>query len=100
MRTGCETSSRFSLMFQPSHLISWHDQRMRFLVKTAVIAVSIWLTTLLVSGVSVVPSDGSGWETVLTFLVIVLIFTLVNAIIKPIVEVLTFSLISPSYALF
>jgi len=69
-------------------------------VKTAVIAVSIWLTTLLVSGVKVEPSDGSGWETVLTFLVIGLIFTLVNAIVKPIVQVLTFPLYILTFGLF
>src|SRR5690625_5349748 len=100
MRTGCETASRFSLMLQASHLVSWHDQPMRFLVKTAVIAVSIWLTTLIVSGVQVETSHDSGWETVLTFLVIGLIFTLVNAIHKPIVNDLTFPLFILTFGLF
>jgi len=69
-------------------------------VKTAVIAVSIWLTTLIVSGVQVETSHDSGWETVLTFLVIGLIFTLVNAIVKPIVKVLTFPLFILTFGLF
>jgi|SRR5690625_749247 len=73
---------------------------MRFLAKTAVIAVSIWLTTLIVSGVSVETADDSKWETVLTFLVIGLIFTLVNAIVKPIVKVLTFPLFLLTFGLF
>lgn len=69
-------------------------------MKTAVIAVSIWLTTLIVSGVEVETSHDSGGETVLTFLVIGLIFTLVNAIVKPIVKVLTFPLFILTFGLF
>src|SRR5690625_25459 len=73
---------------------------MRFLIKTVVIAISIWLTTLLVSGVRVEPTDGSAGETILTFLVIGLIFALVNAIVKPIVKVLTFPIYLLTFGLF
>lgn len=73
---------------------------MRFLLKTVVIAVAIWLTTLLISGVSVETADDSTGETILTFLIIGLIFGLVNAIIKPIVKFFTFPLVVLTLGLF
>lgn len=73
---------------------------MRFLIKTVVIAISIWLTTLIVAGVQVETSGESQWEAVLTFLIIGLIFALVNAIVKPVVKVLTFPIYLLTFGLF
>src|SRR5690625_3146071 len=73
---------------------------MRFLIKTVVIAISIWLTTLLVSGVRVEQTDGSTGETILTLLVIGLIFALVNSIGTPIVIVRTFPIGLFTFGLF
>lgn len=73
---------------------------MRFLLKTVVTAVALWLTTLLISGVSVETAGDSAGETILTFLIIGLIFGLVNAIIKPIVKFFTFPLVVLTLGLF
>ena len=59
---------------------------MRFLVRTAVTAVALWVATALISGISV--SGSSTWVNVLTLLAVAVIFGLVNAVLKPIIKVL------------
>ncbi|HEY1106909.1 phage holin family protein [Agromyces endophyticus] len=63
---------------------------MRFLVKVIVIALALWLTTLIVSGVNVVPYDDTELATVLTYLLVALIFGLVNAIVGTFIRVVAF----------
>jgi len=62
-----------------------------FLIKVAVNAVAIWLATLVVPGIGVSAQEGEtgAIENILTFLVIGLIFGLVNAVIKPVVRLLS-----------
>ena len=62
-----------------------------FLIKVAVNALAIWLATLVVPGIGIGAQQGEtgALENVLTFLAIGLIFGLVNAVIKPIVKVLS-----------
>jgi putative membrane protein len=59
---------------------------MRFLVRTVVTAVALWVATALVSGIYV--SGSSTWNNALTLLAVAVIFGLVNAILKPIIKVL------------
>jgi putative membrane protein len=61
-----------------------------FAVKVVVNALAIWVATLVVTGVSVSGPNDSTSGTVLTFLVIGLLFGLVNAVVKPVVKVLAF----------
>ncbi|MFF2272676.1 phage holin family protein [Agromyces sp. NPDC058136] len=63
---------------------------MRFIVKVIVIAFALWLTTLIVSGVSVVPYEDTDVATVLTYLLVALIFGLVNAIVGTFIRVVAF----------
>ena len=63
---------------------------MRFLVKVIVIAFALWLTTLIVAGVSVVPYEDTPIATVLTYLLVALIFGLVNAFIGTFIRVVAF----------
>ena len=65
---------------------------MRFLIKVIVDAFALWLTTLLVSGVRIVPYEDTTLATVLTYLLIALIFGLVNAIVGTFVRVIAFPL--------
>ncbi|GGL02931.1 putative membrane protein [Curtobacterium luteum] len=66
---------------------------MRFLVRLVVNALALWLTTLLVSGVSVTAfGDGGTTATVLTFLLVAFVFGLVNAVIGTIIRVVAFPL--------
>jgi putative membrane protein len=59
---------------------------MRFLIRTVVTAIALWVSTLIVSGITVTGS--STVANVVTLLVVAIIFGLVNAILKPIIQVL------------
>jgi|SRR5215831_10248065 len=59
---------------------------MRFVIRTVVTAIALWVADLIVSGINVTGS--SALENTLTLLAVAVIFGLVNAIIKPIVKVL------------
>jgi putative membrane protein len=66
---------------------------MRFLVRLVVNAVALWLTTLLVSGVAVDSfGDGGPVETVLTYLLVALVFGIVNAVIGTLIRIVAFPL--------
>jgi putative membrane protein len=74
----------------------------RFLVGTVINAIGLWIVTLLVPAIHLTPYGGSDlWSSILSFLLVALIFGLVNSIIAPVVKVLalplyilTFGLIS------
>ena len=64
---------------------------MRFVVKILINALALWLTTLIVAGVHVVPfAPGGTLETVLTFLLMALIFGVVNGIIGNFIRIVAF----------
>ena len=65
---------------------------MRFIVKVIVVAFALWLTTFIVSGVRIVPYEDTTLATVLTYLLIALIFGLVNAIVGTFVRIIAFPL--------
>ncbi|MGN7191779.1 MULTISPECIES: phage holin family protein [unclassified Curtobacterium] len=66
---------------------------MRFLVRLVVNAVALWLTTLLVSGVTVDPfGTGDTTAVVLTFLLVAFVFGLVNAVVGTVIRVVAFPL--------
>ena len=65
---------------------------MRFIVKVIVVAFALWLTTFIVSGVRIVPYEETTLATVLTYLLVGLIFGLVNAIVGTFVRVIAFPL--------
>jgi putative membrane protein len=59
---------------------------MRFLVRTLITAASLWVATALLDNITVTGS--SGWANALTLLAVAVIFGVVNAVIKPIIQVL------------
>ena len=65
---------------------------MRFIVKVIVVAFALWLTTFIVSGIRVVPYEDTTLATVLTYLLVALIFGFVNAIVGTFVRVIAFPL--------
>jgi putative membrane protein len=63
----------------------------RFLVRLLINALALWLTTLLVVGVSVVPfKPGGTLETILTYLLVALVFGVVNGVIGNLVRIVAF----------
>ena len=66
---------------------------MRFIVRLLINAFALWLTTLIVSGVKVVPfAPGGTVETILTFLLLALIFGVVNGVIGNLIRIVAFPL--------
>jgi len=75
----------------------------RFLVSTVVNAVGLWVVTLCIPAIKLTPygNDHGLWPTIGSFLLVALVFGLVNGIIAPVIKVLalplyilTFGLIS------
>lgn len=54
-----------------------------FVVRTVVVAASLWVATVLVSGIEL--GNGATSTRVLTLLAVALVFGVVNAIVKPVV---------------
>ena len=66
---------------------------MRLVVRLLINAVALWLTTLIVAGVHVVPYAPAGTlETVLTYLLLAVIFGIVNGVIGNLIRVVAFPL--------
>ncbi len=65
----------------------------RFLVSLVANAIALWLTTLIVAGVKIDPlGDGGTFATVLTYLIVALVFGIVNGLIGTIIRVVAFPL--------
>lgn len=58
---------------------------MKFLIRTLVTAVALWVATALLSGISV--EGGNTGKDVLTLLGVSVIFGLVNAVLKPLIKI-------------
>jgi putative membrane protein len=63
----------------------------RFLVRLVVNAIALWLTTLIVGGIEVVPfAPGETLQQVLTYLIVALIFGVVNSVIGNTIRIVAF----------
>jgi len=69
-----------------------HSGRMkRFLVRVIINAVALWITTLIVSGgVTVTSYDDDSFSFVVTYLLVALIFGVVNATIGNVIRIVAF----------
>jgi putative membrane protein len=66
---------------------------MSFVLRILINAVALWLTTLIVAGVNVVPFAPAGTlETVLTYLLVALVFGIVNGVIGNFIRIVAFPL--------
>ncbi|MCS4277161.1 MULTISPECIES: phage holin family protein [Mycetocola] len=64
-----------------------------FLLRLITNAIAIWLTTLLLSGVTVRPfSDDQWWQIGLSYLIVAFIFAVVNGILGTIVKIVAIPL--------
>ena len=63
----------------------------RFIVRLLINAVALWFTTLIVSGVRVVPFEpGNAVESILTYLLVALVFGIVNGLIGNFIRIVAF----------
>ena len=65
---------------------------MRFLIRLIINALALWFTTFIVSGVTVKPYASGQIPTILTYLLIALIFGIVNGILGTFIRVIAFPL--------
>lgn len=66
---------------------------MRFLVRLLINALALWLTTIVVLGVKVMPfAPGEILQVVLTYLIVAAIFGVVNGIIGNLIRIVAFPL--------
>lgn len=64
---------------------------MRLIARLLINALALWLTTLLVTGVRVVPFEpGELLQTVLTYLIVAAIFGIVNAVVGNFIRIVAF----------
>lgn len=74
-------------------VVRWDSGTMRFLLRLLINAFALWLTTLIVSGVDVVSFEpGDTTATLLTFLLVALIFGVVNSVIGSAIRIVAFPL--------
>ena len=73
---------------------------MAFVLRVLINGVAIWLATLLLSGLEIVGDDGSAGKRTLIILGIALVFGIVNAVVKPIGQVLSLPLYILTLGLF
>lgn len=62
----------------------------RFIIRLLINSVALWLTTLIVAGVSVVPYGDQQLDLVLTYLIVGLIFGVVNGVIGNLIRIVAF----------
>lgn len=63
------------------------------LLRIVINAVAIWLTTLIVAGVTVTPWTSGDWvATVVTYLIVAIVFALVNSIVGTVIRIVAFPL--------
>lgn len=78
---------------------------MKFLVRVVVLAVALWLTTLILGGadspgIAIIPFEDTTWGYVGTLLLVAAIFGIVNSILGPIVRIVSIPLYVLTLGLF
>ena len=66
-----------------------------FLIRTSLVGFALWVVTLIVPGVKIVGGEGDTLKRIGIIFVVAVLFGLVNAVIKPIVQVLAISFTEP-----
>ncbi|MFD0365096.1 phage holin family protein [Nocardia sp. GCM10030253] len=73
---------------------------MQLLIRLIINGVAIWLAALWVDKIEILSPDNSTAQKVITVLVIAAIFTVINALVKPIVKLLSLPLVIVTLGLF
>lgn len=74
---------------------------MAFILRSLVASLALWLASLLLGDhLYFVPRDAGGWEEIGILLVVGLVFTLVNSIVRPVLKLLSLPLYILTLGLF
>ncbi|MBP1162550.1 putative membrane protein [Rhodococcus sp. PvR044] len=73
---------------------------MTLLIRLAINAIAIWLASSWVTGIDIATSDGGTGNDILVILFIAFVFTVINAFIKPLVQLLSLPLLILTLGLF
>ncbi|MFE7800645.1 phage holin family protein [Nocardia sp. NPDC057440] len=73
---------------------------MQLLIRLIINGVAIWLAAAWVDKIEILSPDNSTTQKVITVLVIAAIFTVINALVKPIVKLLSLPLVIVTLGLF
>lgn len=73
---------------------------MRFLLQLVVTGVALWVTTLLVTGVKVIPFEQSSFGIVATYAIVAAIFGLINSTVGVLLKIVSFPLYVITLGLF
>jgi len=65
---------------------------MRFLLRVVFTAVAIWLVTMFIGGIRILPFGEAWWQVGLTTLGVALVFAIVNATIGNVIRIVAFPL--------
>lgn len=78
----------------------WHNHDVAFLLRVIISAVALWIATLIVPGLEIVGTHGETGRKVGILLLVALIFGIVNALVKPVVAILSIPLYVLTLGLF
>lgn len=73
---------------------------MTFLARLIVNGIAIWLASMWVTGITIDSNQDDTWGNILVIAIIALIFTVVNALIKPLLKLLSLPLLILTLGLF
>ncbi|MFI6431300.1 phage holin family protein [Rhodococcus oryzae] len=73
---------------------------MTLLIRLAINAIAIWLASSWVTGIDIATSDGGTGNDILVIVFIAFVFTVINAFIKPLVQLLSLPLLILTLGLF
>ncbi|WP_430591795.1 phage holin family protein [Humidisolicoccus flavus] len=65
---------------------------MRFFLRVVFTAIAIWLVSLVVGGISVTPYEDTTFATIVTFLLVALVFGVINASLGNLIRIVAFPL--------
>ena len=71
-----------------------------FLLRTVVNGLALWLAAVIVPGIQIGKAGGSTTDTVITVLLVAVVFGVINAIVKPVLTILSIPFIVLTLGLF
>jgi putative membrane protein len=86
--------------------VAWDDVGMRFVLRVIVNALALWAATWLLPGMDVIPGETFATtgdptlDLVIAYLVIGLVFGAVNAVVKPVISILSLPITCLTLGLF